>query len=90
MRSRIRSTGGRVSTSRDFQFNSRHLSVRAVALSDGWRIRVYEGDRGVTAVAYTVTHDIQADGSMASMHLVNELMTLAQADVEEVRVRLIA
>jgi hypothetical protein len=27
---------------------------------------------------------------MASMHLVNELMTLAQTDVEEGRVRLIA
>jgi len=79
-----------VSTSRDFQFNSRHLRRESAAISDGWRIRVYEGDRAVTAVAYTVTHDIQADGSMASMHLVNELMTLAQADVEEVRVRLIA
>ena len=43
----------------------------------------------MTAVAYTVTHDVQADGSMASMHLVNELMTLAQSDVEEGRVRLI-
>ena len=78
-----------MSTSRDFQFNSRHLSVRAAAISDGWRIRVYEGDRAVTAVAYTVTHDVQADGSIASMHLVNELMTLAQVDVEEGRVRLI-
>jgi hypothetical protein len=79
-----------VTTSRDFQFNNRHLSVRAAAFSEGWRVRVYEGDRAVTAVAYTVTHDVTADASMASMHLVNELMTLAQADVEEGRVRVIA
>jgi hypothetical protein len=79
-----------MTTSRDFQFNNRHLSVRAAPFNEGWRVRVYEGDRSVTAVAYTVTHDITADASMASMHLVNELMTLAQADVEEGRVRLIA
>jgi hypothetical protein len=64
--------------------------VRAAAFNEGWRVRVYEGDRPVTAVAYTVTHDIAAEASMASMHLVNELMTLAQADVEDGRVRLIA
>jgi hypothetical protein len=79
-----------VATSRDFQFNGRHLSVRAAAFEESWRIRVFEGDRAVTAVTYTVTHDIAADASMASMHLVSELMTLAQADVEEGRVRLIA
>jgi hypothetical protein len=79
-----------VATSRDFQFNGRHLSVRAAALNEGWRIRVFEGDRPVTAIAYTVTHDVVTDASMASMHLVNELMTVAQADVEEGRVRLIA
>jgi hypothetical protein len=79
-----------VTTSREFQFNSRHLSVRSAAVNEGWRVRVYEGDRPVTAVAYTVTHDVVTDAPMASMHLVNELMTLAQADVEEGRVRLIA
>lgn len=79
-----------MTTSRDFEFNSRHLSVRAVAFDEGWRVRVYEGDRAVTAVTYTVTHDVLADASMASMHLVNELMTLAQSDVEEGRVRLMA
>ena len=78
-----------MTTSRDFQFNGRNLSVRAAALNEGWRVRVFEGDRAVTAVAYTVTHDITADASMASMHLVNELMTLAQSDVEEGRVRLL-
>ena len=29
---------------RDFLFNSRHLSVRASAFSDGWRIRVFAGE----------------------------------------------
>ena len=76
--------------SRDFSFNGRHLSVRAAAFSEGWRIRVFEGDRAATAVVYTVTIENTADPAMASMHLVNELMTLAQSDVEEGRVRLVA
>jgi hypothetical protein len=81
---------GFVVESRDFLFNSRHLSVRAAAFSEGWRIRVFAGDQAATAVVYTVTHENAADASTASMHLVNELMTLAQSDVEEGRVRLIA
>jgi hypothetical protein len=79
-----------MTTSRDFQFNNRQLSARASAFDEGWRVRVYEADRAVTAVACTVTHDVRLDASMASMHLVSELMTLAQSDVEEGRVRLIA
>ena len=75
--------------SRDFSFNSRHLRVRAAAFSEGWRIRVFEGDHAATAVIYTVTLENTADPAMASMHLVNELMTLAQSDVEEGRVRLV-
>ncbi len=78
-----------MATSRDFQFNNRNLSVRAAAFGEGWRVRVYEGDRAVTAVAYAVTHDATVDAPMASMHLVHELMTLAQSDVEEGRVRLV-
>ena len=57
--------------------------------SEGWRIRVFEGDHAATAVVYTVTLENTADPAMASMHLVNELMTLAQSDVEEGRVRLV-
>jgi hypothetical protein len=51
---------------------------------------VFEGDQVATAVVYTVTHENTADPTAASMHLVNELMTLAQSDVEEGRVRLVA
>ena len=79
-----------MSESRDFQFNNRHLSVRAAAFSEGWRIRVFEADQVATAVVYTVTHENTTDPATASMHLVNELMTLAQSDVEEGRVRLVA
>ena len=74
---------------RDFQFAGRLLSVRAAAFSEGWRIRVYEGDRPATDVVYTVTHENSTDTSMASMHLLNELMTIAQGDIEEGRVRLV-
>jgi hypothetical protein len=81
---------GIVTETRDFQFNNRYLSVRAAAFSEGWRIRVFEGDQVATAVVYTVTHENTADPATASIHLVNELMTLAQSDVEEGRVRLVA
>jgi hypothetical protein len=76
--------------SREFHFGSRSLSVRAAAFNGGWRVRVFEGDRPATDVVYTVTHENTTDASMASMHLVDELMTVAQDDVEEGRVRLIA
>jgi hypothetical protein len=75
---------------RDFLFNSRHLSVRASAFSEGWRIRVFAGDQPATAVVYTVTHEGTGDAAAACMHLVHELMTFAQSDVEEGRVRLLA
>jgi hypothetical protein len=76
--------------SREFLFNSRHLSVRAAASSEGWRIRMFVGDQVATAVVYSITHENTVDASAASMHLVHELMTLAQSDVEEGRVKLIA
>jgi len=75
--------------SRIFHFGSRTLSVRALASNGGWRVRVYEGDQPATDVVYTVAHQNPADALMASMHLVNELMTVAQDDIEEGRVRLI-
>jgi hypothetical protein len=50
-----------VTESRDFSFNSRRLSVRAAAFSEGWRIRVFEGDHAATAVVYTVTLENTAD-----------------------------
>jgi hypothetical protein len=74
---------------RDFLFSGRHLSVRASAFSEGWRIRVFAGDQPATAVVYTVTHEGTGDAAAACMHLVHELMTLAQSDVEEGRVRLL-
>jgi hypothetical protein len=76
--------------SRNFHFGNRTLSVRAAASNGGWRVRVFEGDRPATDVVYTVAHESTADAAMASMHLVNELMTVAQDDIEEGRVRLIA
>jgi hypothetical protein len=78
-----------VRETRDFLFNSRHLSVRASAFSEGWRIRVFAGDQPATAVVYTVTHEGTGDAAAACMHLVHELMTLAESDVEEGRVRLL-
>jgi hypothetical protein len=78
-----------VTESRDFHFGSRLLSVRAVAFNGGWRVRVFDGDRPATDVVYTVAHENTADASMASMQLVDGLMTVAQDDIEEGRVKLI-
>jgi hypothetical protein len=63
--------------------------VRAVAFNEGWRVRVFDGDRPATDVVHTVAHENTVDASMASMHLVDELMTVAQDDIEEGRVKLI-
>jgi hypothetical protein len=76
--------------SRDFPFIGRNLSVRAASFAEGWRIRVFAGDQPATAVVYTITHENLADASAATAHLVHALMTLAQSNVEEGRVRLIA
>jgi hypothetical protein len=68
--------------SRDLLFIGRHLSVRAAA--------VFVGDQAATAVVYSITRENAVDASAASMRLVHEPMTLAQSDVEEGRVKLIA
>jgi hypothetical protein len=52
--------------SRDFLFNSRHLSVRAAASSEGWRIGLFAGDQVATAVVYSVTHENTVDASVGS------------------------
>jgi hypothetical protein len=52
-------------------------------------VRVFHGDQAATAVVYSVTHESTVDPAMASMHLANVLMTLAQSDVEEGRVSLL-
>jgi hypothetical protein len=76
--------------SRDFQFNDRRLSVRAIASKEGWRIGVLEGDRPVTA-EYAVAHaaaTAAAVGSWICTGLVKGLMRLAQNDVERRRLKL--
>ncbi len=77
---------------RDFRFKDLALTVRAAAFNEGWRVRVFHGDQPVTRVVYTVAHETAADASMAPIpaDLVDELMTLAQTDVEQGRVNLIA
>jgi hypothetical protein len=78
-----------VTETREFRFNNWYLSARAAAFAEGWRIRVFEADQVATAVVYTVTHENTSGPATASMHLVNELMTLVQSDVEGGRVRLV-
>ena len=47
--------------SREFKFAGRHLSVRAAAFSEGWRVRVSEGDLPAADIVYTVTHEKTTD-----------------------------
>lgn len=76
---------------RNFSHEGRNLEVRAVLAQDAWRVRVYEGDRPVTGVVYSVSYETQVGASLQSVpgDLVDELMNIAQSDVEQGRVQLI-
>lgn len=66
---------------RKFHFAGRDLTVRAAAFPEGWRIRVFEGDRPVTEIAYEVKHELTIDAAMISLDLVDQLMEGAEMDI---------
>ena len=76
---------------REFFHGGRALEVRATPTSEGWSVRVYDGQRPVTGVVYTVTYDTQiaAASQGTSEDLVDALMRVAQEDIEFDRVRLV-
>jgi len=76
---------------REFNFKERNLEVRAVPDNEIWKVRVFENNRSVTEVVYTVSHENQINAKVQelSVDLLDELMRLAQSDVEEGRVTLL-
>ncbi|MBK1696619.1 hypothetical protein [Rhodovibrio salinarum] len=76
---------------RTFTYGGRTFEVRAAAENEGWKVRVFENNRPVTAVVYTVSHENQIDAKIQDLpvDLLQELMRLAQSDVEQGRVALL-
>lgn len=70
---------------KEFTYNGRTLHVKALPYDLEWRVAVYEGDRPVTNVNYTVSHITNVDDSIQSgitNNTVNQLMDLAKNDIE--------
>ena len=76
---------------RTFTHDGRTFEVRAAAENEGWKVRVFENNRPVTAVVYTVSDENQIDAKVQelSVDLLDKLMQLAQSDVEKGRVALL-
>lgn len=76
---------------RKFSHDGRELEVRAVPAQDGWTVRVYENGRVVTGVTYSVSYETQIDASLQGLpvDLLDDLMNVAQTDIEQGRVRLV-
>ncbi len=67
------------------------MTVRAEVSPDGWEVRVFNGDRPVSGVVYNVSMDTQVDAAMQSVptDLVDELMRIAQSDIERGIVKIV-
>lgn len=78
-------------TTKAFTFAGRSLVVKAAPVGDGWTVRVFEDDEPVHPLVYGVTYETITDAAAMSIpgDLVEQLMQLAQDDVEQGRVRLI-
>ena len=76
---------------RKFSHDGRELEVRAVPAQDGGTVRVYENGRVVTGVTYSVSYETQIDASLQGLpvDLLDDLMNVAQTDIEQGRVRLV-
>jgi len=66
-----------------FRFGNRELAARAEPRENEWVVRVFEGDRPVTRVSYTVTYEIAVDMAVTGYtdDAVSGLLELARADV---------
>jgi hypothetical protein len=66
-----------------FEYEGRSLEVRAAALDNEFKVRVFEGDRPVTKAVYSVAIETAFDAKMSGfpLELVDALMSLAEQDV---------
>jgi hypothetical protein len=71
-----------VSRSDKFTYKGRQLEVRAAPFEEGWKVRVFENGKPVTAAVYSVAHDTAIDVNWRMKEeLVDTLMHLAKEDV---------
>ncbi len=75
---------------RDFTFEGRKLTVKAEPLHDGWKVSVLENGEPAHGFAYSVSHEILQDAALTAVpgNMVEQLMDIAQSDIEEGRVKL--
>jgi hypothetical protein len=74
---------------RQFEFEGRKLTVRAVSLAEGWKVRVFEGSTAVTGIVYEVKHEVAVDAltKEVPVDLIEHLMAIAEGDVTRKWVR---
>ena len=63
---------------------NRQLTVKACRDNQGYKVRVFDGDRRVNNIVYSVSYETQLAGEMLEIpvSLVEHLMDLAKSDVE--------
>ena len=68
---------------RKFTHKNRQLEVRAAPIDEGWKVRIFEQGKPVTAAVYTVAHDTAIDAHWTmKADLADTLMELAEQDVK--------
>ena len=74
-----------------FSHDGRNLAVRVAQQDNQFLVRVFEGNKPVTGVVYSVTIETALDGQMRGYDLgvLDELMDIAESDVTEGRVPLL-
>jgi hypothetical protein len=76
---------------RAFDYNGRTLTVRAAAFPEGWKVRIFDGDKPVTGIVYEVRHEVLIDSLTKEVpfDLVEHLMQIAEGDVTRGWVRVV-
>jgi len=66
-----------------FTHRGRQLEVWGIPLADKWKVRVFENEKPVTGVVYSVAHDTTIDPNWTmKAALVDELMALAEEGIK--------
>ena len=68
---------------RPFNYEGRHLEVKAECNNEGWKVQVYENGKPATYCVYCVSYeDFMDANTVLSSDLVEELMNIAQDDIQ--------
>lgn len=76
----------------EFSFEGRNLAVRAVVEDNEVKVRVFDGQRRVTNIVYSVTVETAFDAALSGfpLNIVDDLMALAERDVRNGTARIAA